>query len=105
MVGQKIDNSLKYGNPPTEIGIKVIAKDASIIIEMTDNGPGIPEQYVTQVFEKFFRVPEGDQHNVKGYGLGLSYVQQVMQLHGGVAQVSNLPERGCKFRLQFYRGR
>lgn len=100
-----IDNSIKYGRPPVEININVIATDASITIEVKDNGPGIPEAYIEQVFEKFFRVPEGDRHNVKGYGLGLSYVQQVMQLHNGMAKISNHPDGGCLFTLQFFRGR
>lgn len=100
-----IDNSIKYGKEPVEIDINIHAADASITIDIADNGPGIPEQYIDQVFEKFFRVPDGDKHNVKGYGLGLSYVQQVMQLHYGMTRVSNRPEGGCLFSLQFFRGR
>lgn len=100
-----IDNSIKYGNKPVAIDINIIATDASIRIELKDNGPGIPPEYIEQVFEKFFRVPDGDKHNIKGYGLGLSYVQQVMQLHKGMTQVSNASEGGCVFTLQFFRGR
>lgn len=100
-----IDNSLKYGNDNVVIDINVVAKDASIAIELADNGPGIPEQYLPQVFDKFFRVPEGDRHNVKGYGLGLSYVHQVMEMHNGAASVRNLSKRGCSFKLEFYKGR
>lgn len=100
-----IDNSLKYGNKNIVIDINVIAKDASVIIELSDNGPGIPQKYAGQVFDKFFRVPEGDRHNVKGYGLGLSYVQQVMQMHDGYASLKNPSGAGCTFRLQFYKGR
>lgn len=100
-----IDNSMKYATPPVNIKIKIIAQDATIAVHITDNGPGIPENYISQVFDKFFRVPTGDRHNVQGYGLGLSYVKQVMQLHNGVAQVNNIPGGGCRFTLQFFRGR
>lgn len=100
-----IDNSIKYGTPPTVIDITITATDSAITIEIADNGPGIPQEYSGQVFDKFFRVPDGDTHNVKGYGLGLSYVQQVMQLHEGSVQMNNKPQGGCSFKLKFFRGR
>ncbi len=100
-----IDNSIKYCNSPVQIHIDIIAHNATITMNITDNGPGIPDEYREQVFEKFFRVPTGDRHNIQGYGLGLSYVKQVMQLHDGVATVQNMPESGCRFTLQFFRGR
>lgn len=100
-----IDNSIKYGKPPVIINIHIIAQDATVTINITDNGPGIPDEYTEQVFDKFFRVPTGDKHNVQGYGLGLSYVKQVMQLHGGMVQLRNIPDGGCRFTLQFFRGR
>lgn len=100
-----IDNSIKYGKPPVIINIDIIAQDATVTVNITDNGPGIPDEYAEQVFDKFFRVPTGDKHNVQGYGLGLSYVKQVMQLHGGMVQLRNIPEGGCRFTLQFFRGR
>lgn len=100
-----IDNSIKYGNEPILIEIKVSATDSAINIEIADNGPGIPEEYTTQVFDKFFRVPDGDKHEVKGYGLGLSYVRQVMQMHEGYAEMKNRASGGCSFILKFYRGR
>lgn len=100
-----IDNSMKYGNPPVNIDIKILAQDATVTVTITDNGPGIPEAYKAQVFDKFFRVPTGDKHNVQGYGLGLSYVKQVMDLHGGMVQVNNVSGGGCRFTLQLFRGR
>lgn len=100
-----IDNSMKYSNSPVHIHIDIIAHNATITMNITDNGPGIPDEYREQVFEKFFRIPTGDRHNIQGYGLGLSYVKQVMQLHDGMATVRNMPESGCRFTLQFFRGR
>jgi len=100
-----IDNSIKYGQPPVVIDIHIMAQDATVTVTISDNGPGIPEQYTEQIFEKFFRIPTGDKHNVQGYGLGLSYVKQVMQLHGGMVQQRNKANGGSKFTLQFFRGR
>lgn len=100
-----IDNSIKYGTAPVIINIHIIAQSATVTVNISDNGPGIAPEYAEQIFEKFFRVPTGDKHNVQGYGLGLSYVKQVMQLHGGMVQQRNNESGGSKFTLQFFRGR
>jgi signal transduction histidine kinase len=73
--------------------------NGKININVTDNGPGIPDQYRKKVFEKFFRVPMQDKHNVKGYGLGLTYAAQVMEQHKGAISVVNIPEGGCTFTV------
>jgi signal transduction histidine kinase len=78
-----IDNSLKYSIPPAEIEIGLSSEKNGIRISVSDRGIGIPPEYRTRIFEKFFRVPTGDRHNVKGYGLGLSYAEMVMKQHGG----------------------
>lgn len=94
-----LDNSLKYGIGKIHIHIALGQKDDRIFISVTDNGPGIPEDYRHKVFEKFFRVPSRNEHNVKGYGLGLSYAAQVMQQHKGSIAVANVPEGGCRFTV------
>jgi len=78
-----LDNALKYsnGNPVIRIAVNENADKLQMLVE--DNGPGIPREYKNKVFDKFFRVPTGDHHNVKGYGLGLSYVAYVVQRHKG----------------------
>ncbi|MEO6165940.1 MAG: HAMP domain-containing sensor histidine kinase [Chitinophagales bacterium] len=96
-----IDNSLKYGNHAPEISIQLSKTPAEVICIFSDNGPGIPEEYISKIFEKFFRVPSGNRHNVKGYGLGLNYVSQVMKQHNGTVSVKNLPTNGCQFTLTF----
>ena len=96
-----IDNSIKYGVKPVEIKISLTEKDNCIQLSVTDNGPGIPEEYRERVFDKFFRVPTGNKHNTKGYGLGLSYAAQVMQQHMGSIRLANVPEGGCSFTLTF----
>ena len=101
MILNLIDNSLKYtGNNP-EILIQVECNASGTSLSVTDSGPGIPEQYKDQVFEKFFRIPAGNKHNVKGYGLGLNFAAQVMAQHGGSISFSNLSKGGCRFTLQF----
>jgi K+-sensing histidine kinase KdpD len=96
-----IDNSLKYGEAPVNINIRLAEKNGAVQLALTDNGPGIPEEYTEKVFDKFFRVPTGDRHNTKGHGLGLSYAQQVMRLHNGNIFVKNVAGGGCMFTLSF----
>ncbi len=96
-----LDNSLKYGQSPVHIGISLSEQNGAIQLSLKDNGPGIPEEYREKVFEKFFRVPTGNRHNTKGYGLGLSYAAQVMRQHNGSINVNNIAEGGCVFTLTF----
>jgi signal transduction histidine kinase len=95
-----IDNSIKYCDKDPEILVGVIAKESHVEISVTDNGPGIPEEYRNKIFDKFFRIPTGDVHNIKGYGLGLSYAALVMRIHGGDITCKNL-HPGCSFILKF----
>ena len=96
-----IDNSLKYGGPHVQINIALTSSNGAVQLALTDNGPGIPEEYKEKVFEKFFRVPTGNRHNTKGYGLGLSYAAQVMRLHNGSINFNNVGAGGCMFTLTF----
>jgi signal transduction histidine kinase len=94
-----VDNSIKYCDKKPVILIRSGIKDGYAEIEVSDNGPGIPEEYQKKVFEKFFRVPSHNIHNVKGYGLGLSFAQLVMKHHKGSIGVRNL-DQGCSFMLK-----
>jgi signal transduction histidine kinase len=96
-----IDNSLKYGVDIPEIAIRLWQEKGSARVEVSDNGPGIPPEYLGRVFDKFFRVPAGNTHNIKGYGLGLSFAALVMKQHGGSISVRNLESGGCAFTLRF----
>lgn len=96
-----LDNSLKYASGNPVIGIKIEQDASSVLLIIKDNGPGIPEKYLSKVFDKFFRVPDGDKHNVKGYGLGLSYAKLVMKYHSGSISVRNIKDGGCEFTLSF----
>ena len=96
-----LDNSLKYAIDPPHILIRLTESGGAVKLALTDNGPGIPEEYKEKIFEKFFRVPTGYRHNTKGYGLGLSYAAQVMRQHNGTINVQNINTGGCVFTLTF----
>lgn len=92
-----LDNALKYSKGDPSIQVELKEKDNNVVMAITDNGIGIPEEYKSKLFEKFFRVPTGDTHNAKGYGLGLSYVAHVIQKHKGTIAVDSQPGIGSKF--------
>jgi signal transduction histidine kinase len=92
-----LDNALKYSPNNPEINITVKEKSESIVLSVNDHGIGIPVEFKKKVFEKFFRVPTGDVHNIKGYGLGLSYVKSVIKSHKGKIIVESEPEKGSNF--------
>ena len=90
-----LDNALKYGGGT--VTIQLIRQADDITISVSDNGPGIPEVYKEKIFEKFFRVPSGNIHDVRGYGLGLNYVHYVIKAHGGIIRQQNNEDGGAKF--------
>lgn len=92
-----LDNALKYNSGDPEIRIEIRQNENNIVLSISDNGIGIPEQYKSKLFEKFFRVPAGDTHNSKGYGLGLSYAAHVVQKHKGSISVESRPGEGSTF--------
>ncbi|MRT93724.1 cell wall metabolism sensor histidine kinase WalK [Ancylomarina sp. 16SWW S1-10-2] len=96
-----IENSKKYGGNDVNITVSLWKKDLHIYVSVVDDGPGIPKKYLTKVFDRFFRVPTGDKHNVKGFGLGLSFAALVMKQHNGSIKANNLPDSGCEFTLKF----
>jgi two-component system phosphate regulon sensor histidine kinase PhoR len=82
-----VDNALKYSNSVPEIRIHINGTTDKMILTVADNGIGVPDEYKDKIFEKFFRVPTGNLHNAKGYGLGLSYVAHVVHKHKGEISV------------------
>ena len=94
------DNALKYSGSDTQIDIILSNPLNNIIdISVTDNGIGIAQHFQHKIFENFFRVPTGDTHNVKGYGLGLSYVNHIVKLHHGLIEVVSELGKGSTFKI------
>ena len=94
-----LDNALKYSNGDPVIQIGVTGNDDAVVLTVADKGIGIAPGYKNKIFEKFFRVPTGDTHNAKGYGLGLSYVAHVVEKHYGQILVDSTPGGGTKFTI------
>jgi two-component system phosphate regulon sensor histidine kinase PhoR len=92
-----LDNAMKYRSAHPEIVVSLAKEGNDAVLKVKDNGPGIAAEYRNKVFEKFFRIPTGDRHDVKGYGLGLSYVHEVVQKHGGTIKVESEPGKGSTF--------
>ena len=96
-----INNSLKYQNENQTpvIEINYIEDVTHWIFTVKDNGIGIAERDQKQVFNKFFRVHTGDVHNVKGFGLGLYYVKEMIEGHKGKIELSSKIGEGSGFKL------
>ena len=97
-----IDNAIKYRSKkrPLTIGINAKKVGANAIIEIEDNGVGIAAQHSNHIFNKFYRVPTGNQHDVKGFGIGLSYVKVMVHKHQGKIWVESEPGKGSKFIIK-----
>lgn len=91
------DNALKYSNGEPTIKTTIEGNENELVLRISDNGIGIPEEYRDKIFEKFFRVPTGNLHNAKGYGLGLSYVAHVVEKHKGTIKMVDNGHGGSDF--------
>lgn len=95
-----IENGIKYSEEQAEIDILISEKSNDIEISISDKGRGIPAQFHDKVFDKFFRVPQGNTHNVKGHGLGLSYVKEVVENLGGSIRLKSGAGVGTTFIIK-----
>jgi two-component system phosphate regulon sensor histidine kinase PhoR len=94
-----LDNALKYCDREPQIEVSTRSDQHSFQLIVKDNGIGIARNHQTRVFDKLFRVPTGNIHNVKGFGLGLSYVKNVIEMHQGTVDVQSEPGKGSIFTV------
>ncbi|PKD16246.1 histidine kinase [Salegentibacter salinarum] len=97
-INNLLDNAKKYSDNP-QISLTAYSEKSKLHICISDNGKGISEKEKQRIFKKFYRVPEGDLHTVKGYGLGLSYVQEVIKRHQGRIKLESELQKGTQITL------
>ena len=98
VVTNLVENALKYAKEP-KIIITTWANGSEIIMSVKDNGKGIEKKYVEKIFKKFYRVPNGEQVSVRGFGLGLAFVKRIVKAHHGKIHVESIPGVGSDFRI------
>ena len=94
-----LENAIKYSDQNPEINIKTYDLKDFIIIKINDNGMGMNTNVKDKIFQKFYRETKGDVHNVKGHGLGLSYVKKILDLHNGTIYVDSELGVGSTFTV------
>lgn len=94
-----LDNANKYTSESPKIIIETLDLVGNIMIKIHDNGIGISKENQTKIFDKLYRVPTGDRHDVKGFGLGLSYVQAIIRKHHGTITVDSALGKGSTFNI------
>ncbi len=96
-----IDNAIKYSEEVPQITISTYNKNGHVIIKVADKGIGMGRDQQAKIFEQFYRIPTGNVHNVKGFGVGLSYVNTIVKRLNGTIVVKSEKDRGSEFELKF----
>lgn len=97
VVTNLLENAIKYSQGAPEILINTQSDSKQFLLSVSDKGIGIPKKSIAHIFENFYRVPKGNVHNVKGYGLGLGYVKKIVSLHKGKIEVQSEEGKGSTF--------
>ena len=99
LVSNILENAAKYCDKTPSIEIELLQKQNSYELNFIDNGIGIPREHRKRIFKKFYRIPTGNVHNVKGFGLGLDYVYKIVKTHNWKIKVNDNPKGGSIFSL------
>ncbi|HLF14600.1 MAG TPA: HAMP domain-containing sensor histidine kinase [Bacteroidota bacterium] len=101
VVNSVLDNAEKYSPDPPEVRVSTYNADGWIVLSVADRGIGIASEHLPNIFEKYYRVPTDNLHDVKGFGIGLSYVRLVVERHGGIVRAASVPGAGTTIEMKF----
>ena len=99
-ISNLLDNAIKYSNNAPKIDVSVRKENQIISIAIKDKGIGMKKEHLNKIFDNLYRIPTGNIHNVKGFGLGLSYVKAITDLHNWEIKVNSTPNEGSEFILR-----
>lgn len=99
-----VDNAIKYSGGVPDVFVYTRRNVNARIIGVQDHGIGISKEAQKKVFDRFYRVPSGNLHNVKGFGLGLNYVKSIVELHGGIIRLTSKKNKGTLVEIEFKQG-
>ena len=101
IINNLLDNAIKYSPDAPDITVTTANEADELVVTIADRGLGIAESDQAAVFDKYYRVPSGNVHNVKGFGLGLSYVKMMIEAHHGTIRLRSKPDEGTTVELRF----
>ena len=94
-----LDNAIKYSNDQLVVDVETFLDEEGFVVKIKDKGIGMSPAVRKRIFDKFYRESSGNVHNVKGHGLGLAYVKQILNMHSGTISVSSVPNQGSTFTV------
>jgi len=100
VVANLLDNAIKYSLEPAEIKLTLKQNAESVVLILSDKGIGIKKEHLNKIFDNLYRVPTGDIHDVKGFGLGLNYVKKVCDGYGWQLNVKSTFGKGTTFEIK-----